>query len=150
MATGLSGTPGTGIWNDDDGTGALTNSILDVSGLTTGIYSFTYTVVDLPCADATATIIVDLSICIGIGTIAGQTMSLYPNPSEGKIMIEFGGTKDEVLILVYNGTGELIKEILSKGKANTEIDLRGEPNGLYYINVITEGDIVTTKVSIVR
>ncbi len=44
LFTQLTGNDAGGNWSDDDLTGELTGSILDVSSLTTGVYNFTYSV----------------------------------------------------------------------------------------------------------
>ena len=148
VATGLGGAPNAGgVWTDS--AGIMASSVVDLSILSTGSYSFTYTVSAPPCADATATVTVNLSTCIGIGELNNGGIGLYPNPSEGKFTIELENTTD-ARIKVYNSTGELIAVFTSNGKPNVELDLIGNPNGLYYINVITADEVITTKVSIVR
>ena len=153
VATGLSGGQGGGTWSDDNGVGAAfsdTTAILDLTGLSNGAYNFTYTVVSPPCADATATVTVTITTCIGIAEVDIQEIGVYPNPSEGKFTIDLGSNQDNVQVQVFNATGELIAEFTNDGEAMMEIDLTGNPNGLYYINVIDGKNVSTTKVSIVR
>jgi len=51
-----------GIWNDDDATGALTGSIVDLTALGQGVYNFTYTVMGIgTCADDMATVQVSVN-----------------------------------------------------------------------------------------
>ncbi len=59
---GLDGTEDTGgTWNDDDTTGALTGNTIDATGLTPGIYDFTYTVIaSAPCLDDSTTITITI------------------------------------------------------------------------------------------
>jgi len=54
LFTGLDGTQDTGgVWQDTDGTGALTGSIFDATAVTAGTYQFTYFIAgSAPCADA--------------------------------------------------------------------------------------------------
>jgi len=151
LSSGLGGTPDVGgTWNDDDGTGATISVInLDVSCLGVGSYNFTYTTSSAGCPDATATVNVAVESCIGIPSmVVFPLFSLYPNPSEGNFTIEFVNTAKDARIEVYSATGELITEYV--GEAKVEVDLTGNPNGLYYINVITGDDVITTKVSIAR
>jgi len=151
VATGLGGTPDPGgVWSDDDGTGALTGTVVDLSGLANGMYDFTYTVSSPPCADATATVTIELSTCIGIDEHQLNSIGLYPNPSEGMFVIELENSWKDAQIQVYNTTGELIAIMTAASQSKMEIDLTEHPNGLYYIKVISEDKVVTTKVSILR
>lgn len=83
LFTGLNGTQGMGTWNDDDGTGALTDNVFDPTVAGAGTYHFTYTVSGgiSPCVSdsATVTVVVDptpnagtftgvQSICTSVGT----------------------------------------------------------------------------------
>ncbi|WP_345088064.1 gliding motility-associated C-terminal domain-containing protein, partial [Flavobacterium cheonhonense] len=59
LATGLDGTQDTGVWNDDDTTGALTGAIFNPTIVGVGTYHFTYTVTgNAPCANAFSTVTV--------------------------------------------------------------------------------------------
>jgi len=155
VSTGLGGTPdGGGTWADDDATGALSGSTLTLTGLAAGTYNFTYTVTGTaPCTDATAAVAVTVNSCVGINEpkVHGL-LSLYPNPSDGKFILEFvSATSIDSRIEIYNATGELL-EIIEKTDNENKlvIDLTGNPNGLYYINVIDGDDIITNKVSLLR
>ena len=152
LTSGLSGTPGIGMWSDDDLTGALSGGTFDVSAVGIGTYNFTYRVMGAPCADATATVVVDVSNCVGIDEVGISTFILYPNPSEGKFTLDFGnGSSDNASIEVYNATGGLLEQVgIVNISSKMYIDLTGNPNGLYYINVIRDGKLVTNKVTITK
>lgn len=61
----------TGVWEDTDGTNALTENIFDASQVTPGTYNFTYLVVGTPpCLDASTVVTVIVEIPVSAGTDA--------------------------------------------------------------------------------
>lgn len=67
-----------------------------------------------------------------------NTISIYPNPTRGKIKVKVEGIKKiEVMNIesknIYNGS-------------ETEIDLRNQPKGIYIIKVITDKGTLTKKI----
>ena len=74
LFTGLNGTQGTGVWNDDDNTGALNSNIFNASAVGAGTYHFTYTVSGgiSPCLTDTATVTVIVSPIPDAGTFSGN------------------------------------------------------------------------------
>ena len=73
LTTGLNGSQGIGIWNDDDATGALTGNIFDPTVAGPGTYHFTYTVSGgiSPCLTDTATVTVVVEATPESGTFTG-------------------------------------------------------------------------------
>ncbi len=69
-------------------------------------------------------------------------INVYPNPSNGKFIIEAKGD-----LIIYNLLGEIIisQRIVSD---KTEIDLRGEAKGIYFILVNSGKGIVTKRIVI--
>ncbi len=58
-----------GTWNDDDATGALTGSNVDLTLLTPGVYNFTYTVTGIgTCPDDSETVVVTVEAAPDAGT----------------------------------------------------------------------------------
>ncbi|NCP59158.1 MAG: gliding motility-associated C-terminal domain-containing protein [Flavobacteriales bacterium] len=72
LFNGLDGTQDAGgIWQDTDGTGALTGNIFDASGMTPGTYQFTYYVTaNAPCIDSSTTITVTIDAPLNAGSDA--------------------------------------------------------------------------------
>ena len=72
--------------------------------------------------------------------IAGQGVSIYPNPTNGLIRIE-GATIAEVK--VYNTLGQLVKTI----RNSNEVNLKDLLQGIYTVRVTNEeGNSVIRKV----
>lgn len=78
-----------------------------------------------------------------------NTIGIYPNPTSGKfnlIMSQFENLKIKD-IGIYNMMGENVYSQTLKG-ANTTIDLSEQPNGIYFICIITNEGIVNKKIVI--
>ena len=72
--------------------------------------------------------------------IAGQGVSIYPNPTNGPVRIE-GATIAEVK--VYNTLGQLVKTI----RNSNEVNLKDLPQGIYTVHVTNEeGNSLIRKV----
>ncbi|MBA4134974.1 MAG: hypothetical protein C0525_09640, partial [Flavobacterium sp.] len=107
LATGLDGTQDTGVWNDDDTTGALSGSIFNPTIVGVGTYHFTYTVTgNTPCANAssTVTVVVNPSPIAGVSSTISfcatdSTQDLFPLLGN---TAQTGGTWSPALV---SGTG---------------------------------------------
>lgn len=76
-------------------------------------------------------------------------ITVYPNPTEGMINIEFTGVTDEVLnleILNANGQTTLNSKISDQGDIIKKIDLTGNPQGIYLIKIKCNKFVKTFKV----
>ena len=68
--------------------------------------------------------------------------TLYPNPTEGQVTIEADGLRQ---IRVFNVTGQEVRhQTVNDDRAI--IDLSSEPNGCYFIEIMTDKDCTTTKI----
>jgi hypothetical protein len=85
--------------------------------------------------------------CLGVSTQTARKngVELFPNPVENSLFIE---TQSETQVLIYNLTGQLLKEqVLAAGK--TEIDLHQINGGIYtlhYENVQGKGCVKLCKI----
>ncbi|WP_295338745.1 gliding motility-associated C-terminal domain-containing protein [Flavobacterium sp.] len=80
LLSGLDGTQESGLWSDDDNTGALTGSIFNPSAVGVGSYNFTYTVTgNSPCANATSTV----TVIVNPLPIAGTDNTLVVCSTDG-------------------------------------------------------------------
>ena len=73
-------------------------------------------------------------------------INIYPNPSNGSLNIT---NAENANIIVYNLLGEAVKNI-SINSAFSTIDLSKLSNGSYIIKVITDKDIFTQTINIVK
>lgn len=66
---------------------------------------------------------------------------LYPNPTEGSILLQFEDVKTRN-IEVYNGVGQLLLDRVSTGKS---VPLELENSGIYFVTVNEDGNRATKK-----
>lgn len=72
---------------------------------------------------------------------------VYPNPTKGEITINLNSANSIIYIVDING--KTIKTLRVQ-KSQTVIDLSEFENGIYFIKVKTENDIITKKISLIR
>jgi len=71
----------------------------------------------------------------------GADFRIYPNPVEEELFIGFKG--DVVNYVIYNSAGSAVMNGYSNG--SRRINVSGLSNGLYFIKVISDGKVVTTR-----
>ena len=72
-------------------------------------------------------------------------ISIFPNPSNGKITIQ-SELHESFSIEIFNNTGCLISESSSQGLNNTILDISSYPQGIYMIHIISDrGGIVAIR-----
>jgi hypothetical protein len=132
-----SATPGVSYsWN----TGATTTSISVSPSVTT-----TYTVTGTnACGTATATIVQNVSTCIGVEEIlTGNAISIYPNPANNYVNIAIPAslTSGNTSIEVTDALGKLVMtEALNKDATTLNTTLLVD--GIYFFKVITNNQTI--------
>lgn len=92
---------------------------------------------------------------VGINKLISETdiIKIYPNPAIDKIFIETPVTKSKISrIFINNSLGKTIREITSDKLSENPIiiDLSNQPNGLYFISIKSDKDIITKKFSLIK
>jgi sugar lactone lactonase YvrE len=84
----------------------------------------------------------------GIPLINQSAFDVYPNPTTtGKFTVRMGGAPISAGIKVFNALGQcLFNEMLNSSQL--QVDLCGNPTGLYFVQMIAADNIVTRKVII--
>ena len=83
------------------------------------------------------------------GQIPTKTVEIYPNPSGGLVTLKFTEEPANSKISIFNIRGQLVQETaLPAGQNSVQFDLSSNPKGLYFINVVSDGTIMTKKVLI--
>ncbi len=77
-----------------------------------------------------------------------KAVNIFPNPCDGKFMLSNTSTKSIQQVLMYDLSGTAILDLKGSDLSNTEIDVTGNPAGIYFLRVFVEGKIVTSKVII--
>jgi len=79
------------------------------------------------------TMILNISVCESIDEIDQDNFKVYPNPSNGNLIIEL--SREANIISIYNETGQKLKEINNLGLGKHALDFSDLPAGLYYLNI---------------
>ncbi len=108
-----------------------------------------YTVTGVSAASCSATAVITQSVqdCTGIPDLSNsQTHAfIYPNPNTGKFVVEITDIGSE--LTVFNSLGSLIyTKTLSSSQ--TEVDLRNNPKGVYFVYINRSGIPIVHKVII--
>jgi hypothetical protein len=79
--------------------------------------------------------------------IGFQDILIYPNPTKGRLWVEFSsmGSLNQVQVSVYKSNGILIS-ILKTNNSAVEINLESYPNGLYLLVITIDKQSSTWKI----
>jgi hypothetical protein len=84
----------------------------------------------------------DCSISTGVSEETNSLISVFPNPSTGKITLKYKNTTG--VIEVLNVLGEKLMELHSEKSRITDLDLQNYSNGIYFIQ-FSDGNIKTRE-----
>ncbi len=70
---------------------------------------------------------------------AVRDLKSYPNPAENSTVIELENMENEGSVVLYNLSGQLVKEIPIEGAERIEVNRNELPDGLYIYNVVSNG-----------
>ena len=73
-----------------------------------------------------------------------NSLSIYPNPANDNITINFTSTSKNVSVKIYDATGRLVKNIANVKAGETSISISELESGLYLLN-LQDGNNSTTK-----
>ncbi len=80
---------------------------------------------------------------IETGNNRGANISIYPNPSNGKVWIE--GLKEEAEITIYDASGQkLLNRNIPAGKV--DLDLSNLQKGIYLVKLVSENKTYTQRI----
>jgi sugar lactone lactonase YvrE len=116
-----------------------TFSTIVVNPISTTIYTLAGSNA-LGCSGTSKTAIVVVAICASVeenNTQSGSLLTIYPNPSTGKISIQVNEINKEYYLIIHDALGREVKKV-SLNSLQTDIDLTNYENGLYFIS-LTDG-----------
>ena len=127
------------IWTLPQGvnivSGANTNSIVVnfTSSATTGVI-IVYG--SNSCGNGSSSQAFPVTILTGVAEVEAFSVALYPNPTNGILIIEMNTVPTENFNLkVYNAIGEVVYNKLMTNEIRQSFDFNHFANGLYYINI---------------
>ncbi|WP_283242724.1 PKD domain-containing protein [Marinifilum caeruleilacunae] len=86
-------------------------------------------------------------ILVGIEDLIKENISIYPNPTKGKVVIDLSQNFDyrtNIQLKLFNASGQLL--IQQNLHPITTIDLSSYSAGLYFIHFLNQGEIVSFKI----
>lgn len=76
-------------------------------------------------------------------------LNIYPNPTNGKIIIESKDNLEQGRLMIYNSQGAVVFENnINEGQKKLSYDFSDYPNGMYIIRIIGETYTSTRKITI--
>lgn len=114
-----------------------------------GQYNYRYIVGNGVCPNDTSKVVVNVQNCnyLGLDEQALESISLYPNPTDGQVYISSGSTQVfSYEVLDLNGRRVMTRDNAIGGTAVTEVDLGNMETGVYMIRVFNENAGKTFRV----
>ena len=139
------GNPGSSyLWS----TGETTQTIYAMSG-ETGILTYAVQVTNEQGCTGNDTIVLSFVICDAIPELPCNRINVCPNPSSGIFCIT--GTTDVIRhYTVFNELGIPVAKGQSTKDRTWEIDLRGFPDGVYFLQTESAGSTASVKLVLKR
>jgi len=82
-------------------------------------------------------------------------VKVFPNPSSDIVTFEFEAKySGKVTLMIYNQLGEKVKDIksehLNSGRQQIDLNTRDKKSGLYYYQLVTNGQVYSGKFIVTR
>lgn len=75
-----------------------------------------------------------------------DAVSVFPNPCSGRFTLEnTSGAKINRLV-IYGLTGNIVLDMEQEDISNTQIDITGQSPGIYFLRVMSEDKVLTSKI----
>ncbi len=105
--------------------------------------------------DAFIFLIDDISIntssVVNENSIKDNPISIYPNPANDIINIDFGNnTVKDTKIKIYNTIGEMVYSSDNIKSKNIQIDMSNNTKGIYFIKIQTPDNNIISKISLIK
>ena len=84
---------------------------------------------------------------LAVESTGNGSVKIYPNPTTGRFTVEIGEkvVSNRIVVETYGMTGGKIFSQEMAGEKKHEFSLDGRPMGVYFVKVIAEGEVSTTK-----
>lgn len=81
----------------------------------------------------------------GINTADGMRFSMRPNPTNGRVELEFPDAMQAVDITVFDATGRTVLQQRTTNERTLVLDLTTQNAGIYFVQVIAQGQVLTER-----
>lgn len=134
------GTPSGGTYSGTGVTGGNFNPA--TAGIGTETITYSYTDGTTSCSN-TATNTINVEECLGLGETEMETISVYPNPTTGKLTLANIETNSTYTIVSVSGQVVLSGEV---SNASNTIDITSFENGVYVLQLAQEQGIQIIRI----
>jgi len=93
---------------------------------------------------------INVASTVGIEEITADQVSVFPNPTTGKLTITLRNISDPVTISVSDIVGRKIMDSEHSMNGRHDIDLSGEANGTYFLTISTANKSYQEKVIVMK
>jgi hypothetical protein len=124
---------------------AATSAVIVVSPSITTTYTINGTN-SVGCSNVT-TITQNVSACTGLTNLSNTTqdiVQIYPNPTKDILNVELKTSNETVRIVLTNALGQVVS-LTKVTSLNTTIDLSTQAKGIYFLQVVNNGETISTK-----
>ena len=88
---------------------------------------------------------------LGVDELNKADVKVYPNPTSGKVLLNWGSKKSSIHINVYNALGTSLLQEEVNNQTQHETDLSSLPDGIYYLMLRdNQGNYTTNKIELLR
>ncbi len=88
---------------------------------------------------------------LNIGSYNLDAVQIYPNPTSGNLVLDWGSTKVNVTVDIYTATGQRIMQQSVKNASRHNMDLSAIANGIYFVTIRDEaGKTGTVRITVSR
>jgi hypothetical protein len=135
------------LWNTGETTETIT---VDAGGLGVGFYSYDVTVINnlnsRTCV-TTDTVAINVSDGNAVEDFLMEGVSIYPNPTNGILSIDFINTYNNARIRIINVTGQVVYSKYQGTLSGVKtLDLGGFEKGIYILSIKGDNINLTYKV----
>ena len=120
------------------------NVNIDANTPNNTIISFNHLITDGTSSDNLTFDIIIVREEVGIDENKLATVTLYPNPTSASVNVELGEGMRATDIRLFNTFGQLISTT-SVNSSVTALDLSQLPNGIYFVQIFNNRELVTTS-----
>jgi hypothetical protein len=146
----LTGNPASGTWSGPGVTGSSFSPA--TAGL--GAQAVTYTYTDANGCTNTASATITVNVCTSVAEqVSLNGVSLFPNPNNGVFTIAVNVNIGDLVIVVTDMQGRVVYSSSENNVQNgftKQISLENEAAGLYFVNITSNGEQRTEKISVQR
>ncbi len=98
------------------------------------------------CSNVT-TITQNVSACVGVNNLSNVTQDafqVYPNPTQNVLNVELKTSNETIRFVLTNALGQIVLSTKTTG-VNTKIDLSMQAKGIYFLQLVNNGQIMGIK-----